>query len=208
MRARTIIFAAFTGLAVTVATAWGFQWQLGTWRVSVPRRLSTVDAPSWKGSPPEGYAHPAVSEISGSSIGVTFSQVSSEPALPRMSESLMIQRVAAFGFPLPALRTQIWYDGHRKSKSWHQGIWYGDATEGDDLFRRSALPLVPCWPGLLVDSVLYASVALAWPAFKDVRRWSRRRHGLCTACAYPLGHAGATCPECGVLARNANHRSD
>ena len=62
-----------------------------------------------------------------------------------------------------------------------------------------ALPLVPIWPGLLADSAIFAGGwAVLLPIGLALRRESRRRRGLCPACAYDLEHRmDAGCPECG-----------
>lgn len=59
------------------------------------------------------------------------------------------------------------------------------------------LPLSPIWPGLLVDTAFYGT--LAWlAAFGPgaARRFVRRRRNACAGCGYDL--RGLTrCPECG-----------
>ncbi len=63
--------------------------------------------------------------------------------------------------------------------------------------RVSALPLRPIWPGLAVNTLFYA--VILWvliPGPFVLRRFLRRRRGLCPACAYRMGES-ATCTECG-----------
>jgi hypothetical protein len=74
----------------------------------------------------------------------------------------------------------------------------GMVTETRTPFRR--LPLEPLWPGLLVDSALYAGVvAVGFLGFTTLRGRARRRRGRCIACGYPVG-SGGRCPECGLAA--------
>lgn len=69
---------------------------------------------------------------------------------------------------------------------------------GDQLV---AITFMPAWPGLLVDTLIYA--ALWWTVLVTpgaIRRRLRRRRGQCPACGYDRQRldAGALCPECGV----------
>jgi hypothetical protein len=66
--------------------------------------------------------------------------------------------------------------------------------------RCRIIPLRPAWPGLLASTLIYAA---AWASLLIIipllLRASRRRRGLCPACAYDLRAtpAGSPCPECG-----------
>ena len=74
-------------------------------------------------------------------------------------------------------------------------------TSSEEL-RRSGLgwrgyPFRPVWLGLAVNTVLYAAVL--WPLICGpfvLRRFIRRRHGLCVKCGYPMGES-SVCTECG-----------
>lgn len=63
------------------------------------------------------------------------------------------------------------------------------------------IPLHPLWPGLLANSLLFAT---AWytaiAGSSRLRRAHRRRRCQCTQCKYDLRGtpAGALCPECGT----------
>ena len=60
------------------------------------------------------------------------------------------------------------------------------------------LPYGPIWPGLIVNTLLYATVLIAvmsmWFA---ARSKLRLRRGLCPSCKYPIG-VSEVCTECGV----------
>jgi hypothetical protein len=59
------------------------------------------------------------------------------------------------------------------------------------------LPIRPHWTGFAINTIFYAAVL--WVLFfapGSVRRMIRRRHGLCPACAYPVG-TSPVCTECG-----------
>ncbi len=64
------------------------------------------------------------------------------------------------------------------------------------------LPLRPIWPGLVVNTVIYAAFLWAPPRLPfALRRFVRVRRGLCPACGYDLRHAEhQACPECGLTA--------
>lgn len=60
------------------------------------------------------------------------------------------------------------------------------------------LPVLPAWPGLAVNMLVYAGVC--WVvvfAPGEARRWRRRRAGRCAACGYDT-RGLASCPECGA----------
>lgn len=62
------------------------------------------------------------------------------------------------------------------------------------------LPLMPLWPGFVVNTLFYTGmVVLIGRGWGAARRSRLRRRGLCTGCGYPrTGLApGAACPECG-----------
>ncbi|MFI4915897.1 MAG: hypothetical protein ACIAS6_05240 [Phycisphaerales bacterium JB060] len=66
---------------------------------------------------------------------------------------------------------------------------------------RFALPLLPLWPGFLLNTLFYALLLfIAWRGPGVVRRAVRRRRGRCVGCGYDRGglDADAACPECGA----------
>ncbi|MEQ8844716.1 MAG: hypothetical protein RIB58_07660 [Phycisphaerales bacterium] len=63
-------------------------------------------------------------------------------------------------------------------------------------------PLRPIWPGLLANTLFYATIILALLVGLRLTRIRRRRkRGRCIACAYELGQSISVCPECGLAAR-------
>jgi hypothetical protein len=63
------------------------------------------------------------------------------------------------------------------------------------------LPVEPEWGGLLADTAVLAGVAaVLWHAPWIIRRCFRRRCGLCSRCAYPVGIV-PVCTECGGAVR-------
>jgi hypothetical protein len=64
------------------------------------------------------------------------------------------------------------------------------------------VPLVPMWPGFLINTLFWSAFAL-WAAWliDALRRWrlSRLPHPVCGSCGYNLtGNTSGVCPECGV----------
>jgi hypothetical protein len=109
-------------------------------------------------------------------------------------------RLSEEGFGWP--RLSFWYPvapyDPKGDFSGHGGIDLQPLTSNTQHWNR-AIPLLPIWPGLLIDtgfySLLWAVPIIGLPMLR-VRR--RRRKGRCPKCAYDLQHAFKTgCPECG-----------
>lgn len=115
------------------------------------------------------------------------------------------------GWPLPALQSNFepvftcdWRMGDVVC-----GIQRRDKSErlGKQPWADWALPLLPVWPGFLVNTVLYALAA--WPIARSpfvLRGWFRKRRGVCPACTYPAG-TSSVCTECGTPVRVRATRS-
>lgn len=114
------------------------------------------------------------------------------------------------GWPLHAVRHDHW-----TVRDWPLGTTnagYNFGSDGAVRIHRPRLGLVtvtvayrPVWPGLILNTLLYAllpaSVAVAFVA---LRRRRRRRRGHCPACGYDRrGDTAAVCPECGRAATTA-----
>jgi len=63
------------------------------------------------------------------------------------------------------------------------------------------LPVVPLWPGFIVNTLFYALILwLLIPGPFILRRHIRVKRGCCPKCGYDLRGApsgGGGCPECG-----------
>ena len=92
------------------------------------------------------------------------------------------------GWPLLALTSEWPEHGGTTSTAIH----YGDEV----------LPMIPIWPGFVINTIFYAVVLglLTLGPF-TARRMIRRKRGRCIKCGYDLGHADhRACPECGAAA--------
>ncbi|MEZ6232879.1 MAG: hypothetical protein R3B68_01700 [Phycisphaerales bacterium] len=110
----------------------------------------------------------------------------------------------ARGWPMPCL----WYAvGHPPSAygtmyqpqpSLHGGtpLSFGGLTPASDI---RALPLIPIWRGLAINTAFYALVwAVVVYALIGLRLLWRRRRGLCPRCGYDVERDWESgCPECG-----------
>jgi hypothetical protein len=71
--------------------------------------------------------------------------------------------------------------------------------EGGLAWVSRPLPIAPLWFGQIVNAAFYGG--LLWLAIHGpghLRRWKRRRRGLCLTCGYDLRSAmHKRCPECG-----------
>ena len=64
--------------------------------------------------------------------------------------------------------------------------------------RLRRLPCRPIWPGFGVNTIFCAATLwLLIPGPFALRRFVRRRRGLCPGCAYPVG-GSVVCSECGI----------
>jgi len=119
--------------------------------------------------------------------------------------------VTLVGFPRPALRVASFQTSLSANASdrvaspivsWRHGLQLADAPPDNKyILDRFALPLLPLWPGFLINTFLYALLLfLAWRLPGVLRRTLRRRRGRCAQCGYDRGglDARAACPECGV----------
>ena len=112
--------------------------------------------------------------------------------------------VYEFGWPCLSLRYAVGYLGDWDKVHWlvvHGGYRPSSFNQGTGSIRErralAALPLIPIWPGFAINTIFYAAVLwLPVAGLGALRRRRRIKHGLCPACAYPVGDS-AVCTECG-----------
>ncbi len=106
------------------------------------------------------------------------------------------------GWPLPAVRARLFEETDMETFEVTRGPQWLSGPRiamGFDLFDESGgrLPLVPVFPGILVNTLFYSSILALPLTFAPLRRWRRRRGGRCGRCGYDLAGIDGPCPECG-----------
>lgn len=133
----------------------------------------------------------------------------SDPANPlRTPTSITLHADWVAGWPRPALRgrlTPASLADTQRIQIREGMLRFRDSTArisiGDGLWLTGHLfPLIPMWPGFLINTAIYAAAWVASLAIiAKIRRAHRTRRGQCPACKYDLRNTptNAPCPECG-----------
>ncbi len=106
----------------------------------------------------------------------------------------------ATGLPFPALWYQIDATLRPRALRVRGGVPISRTTNPPLAFQVRALPYFPVWPGLAMNTLIYAA---AWfpllLSASALRAHLRRRLNLCPRCAYSLLNLppNSPCPECG-----------
>ncbi len=211
-RLLTIVVFLLLGAVVNVAVAWGCA--LGS-----KRYLTTMHShPAWRTK--RVVEHEGWMLYTQARIG-TVRAMAQRPYTDSAAT-----RVPAGSFPrwcsireLPALRPASWVtEGVWEGQSdwaygwpyvsmWHQfeghdRLWPGSSSA---YLGGNHLPIKIVWFGSAIDTLFYA--ALLWPLISGpfaLRRFLRRKRGLCVSCGYDLRHVDhAACPECGARPKSA-----
>jgi hypothetical protein len=110
----------------------------------------------------------------------------------------------AHGLPIPclyALRQVTVWPNYQKVALIGRAFELEASSPGQ---FATLLPVRPIWPGFAINTIFYA--AALWVVFLipgSVKRFRRRRRGLCIHCGYDLRGQPANshkCPECGKSA--------
>ncbi len=196
------------GAIVNVAVAWGLAaWS--SWSGETSTRPLNDDERIWLRANGES---PAGAMIETRGIGRTLrdcyladSEWNQDPkssALPGRPFEVIAY---ATGFPLRGLGCEIWFH----SREWQAAHGRSPRVNGPPDFvcvlnaGSKYLPLRPIWPGFAINTVFYTAILwLLFAAPFALRRWRRRKRGLCPACGYdlrgrPPNSGSQACPECG-----------
>lgn len=123
-----------------------------------------------------------------------------EVRLQMSSESLAVFNV---GWPLRSTQTGVHHVTDPPQRTTTPAISLtGGMTlwtnNGHGPLDRFALPLFPLWPGVALNTLVFATtLALLWHTPGAVRSFRRRRGGRCMKCGYDTTGL-ETCPECGT----------
>ena len=110
--------------------------------------------------------------------------------------------VWSFGWPKLSLRGGEWGQGPDELTRF--GVSNAIELTGRTAYGgKRYLPLLPLWPGFVINTIFCA--AIVWMLFAAGGRMRRRRRikrGLCPKCAYDLrGSDSKICPECGTAVK-------
>jgi hypothetical protein len=212
---RTVVkgFGALVfGAAVSISVAWVVSLRVDRGKqeqLMLMRGEKRLAQPPWPFAVPADWGEPVYGYMKTSpAVRCDVISGDSHHGLIREAE------VWSFGWPLTAIsyERRCWGDNPGISSfqiqyhgAWTLPIWLDERLPGPleplpGLLGR-AVPLLPRWLGLAADSVLYGGGMWATVgAAAEVRRYSRRRRGLCPSCAYAVG-VSERCTECGEMVR-------
>jgi hypothetical protein len=224
MRWRWLLLIAVTsGVIATYAVAWGCAlWSKET----TDQRWDSFDhdhqpPPSWPAEVPAAWLVDPHSESAGQ-LRADYEEIGGlglahgKCAVGRVygGSGTVFQHWLVYwraGLPFKALQCEgvQEYPGPRGSMyggvpapAWLRPI---DRTNiWDMVMEGNYMPLLPRWPGFLVDVALYGCAVLLFLAgLGSARRFIRHAAGRCSTCGYDrrglVGGADAKCPECGTV---------
>ena len=208
-RVVVILVLLLAGAVVNVGVAWALSLpSAGLGEPTVTRTRTSSDVPYWHfmHSRYLGVEDFYVMPVNRPTGGLedlpfpTFPPSWTQPFLPVPYGSPMEEsyRVRAAGCPLSAFACAWRADGQGSSLHWGIGLPpFNPPRANWRTGWERGLPVRPIWLGVAANTLFYA--AILWLLICGpflLRRFLRRRRGLCLACAYPMGEA-AVCSECG-----------
>lgn len=200
MRRRLVQFVLLlpVGAAVMVLIAWGIasgKLDLGGGGDEL-RPPTSADAAMWQSYQFAGAAD-APSEVREyRERGVRYLTMHDLDTFAATTKAgHMLERTDA-GWPMFAMHGATFHDLAKTRIDWH-GLFF----EYDNRLDLGVinLPLRPTWGGFVVNTLLYTLVVfLLLAVMGKLRRYMRKRRGLCPMCKYPIG-TNDVCTECGCL---------
>ena len=200
MKARPLILALSAGLVTTVAVAWAIH----AWNVLFPTPwyLNDDQNEGWPAPAPPDWTPPAA-HARGFKFGVTYIRASRFPFGTKHEGPIAPsnlpkdQEVVELGWPFRALRVErSLHGGAPLPWTWRRGILLGPEPRAESAFKVLTLALIPLWPGLLAETMLFGAMFFAPFAIVRLRR---RRQSRCVRCGHPLLTAANSCSECGHM---------
>lgn len=214
-----VLTCMLIGFAMNITIAWGIAvWCQATGRVlhwsgmgmSWPsgKRPERLNPGAWPRPVPENWVDKPTWQYRAHGIGWECSTC--EGFFPvgdwRVPGSTIVSVLLVdvlTGWPMPAWRnTRVFSDATGPIALDDRGVLTTPPLD-KWLGIGSFLPVLPLWPGALVNTIVYAAaVWCAWTGVPWLRTRRRRRRGACISCGYDLRgrDSGAACPECGHAA--------
>ena len=208
MKRRLLIAAIFllAGAVVNVAVAWGIVLRSSVSPEGPPfERVSGESA--WPRPVPDDWPPPQDEKLArswGLSLVMAVTSVFPSPPLPPKGTLICVwMTLFRAGWPCRTLEAE--YQGKQFYELPLDSPWRYSLTLPEPLTiirhkeaRYRPLPYRPLWPGFAVNTLLYAAILwLLIPGPFALRRFIRRRRGLCPGCGYPMGDSNV-CTECGM----------
>lgn len=218
---KLVLVSLLLGVAVNVGVAWGLAAFVG----EPPPPAKQIVAPQpfrWPRQVAEGWPEPSQVSIGrwwccttihavGHNLLDDPEALAAQPPPEQLSCQLYVYQ---WGWPMRSLEIQwphaqpmlvsIWLFERPTEAGLRTGLPVPTSITRSS--ERTHIPLMPVWPGFVINSLVYAALAgsaVFGPGV--VRRSARRRSGRCVMCGYEVVGL-ARCPECGEHA-GENRRS-
>lgn len=199
------------GLLLTFVTSWAsaiafrpFQFDL----VQLHTRELDRDGFRWPGPTPERWlqTHPLQDATPRKTWMAAPGQLRIQTSKGEWQTGQASYTQFVWGFPLPAMHadealfaaTTITKANPNDASTLHRGIdFYGISPSRGRSLAIATFPLLPWWPGFILNTIFWTLIA-AWIArlFRFARWGKYLSRGQCPKCKYPIG-ATPVCSECG-----------
>lgn len=207
-----LMVSLMVGVVVTVLVAWSprIEFTTNPWMglpgLGTPLPPDTPWPTQFNGWPPAPERVLEETPRRGQALAYqTFIRASRDPDA-RPGELLMYEMIAErSGWPMRALVrykafiVQGGMTGIQDLGTLRRGWLLPASWQSASLRTNVPLPLMPLWPGFLVNTLFYSALVFGTLAgLSHLKRQRRLMRGLCVQCAYPVAELNR-CPECGEL---------
>lgn len=204
---KRILASLMLGALLTYGTAWAcFAWSPTLDVVSL--ESTPEDSPCYTDTPSLAYKGCIDARGLGWTVRTEFYDRSNHGSTPLQAHTPMDYARAGLPFYAVQANERLVID-RALSQNSPNPVWVYDTSWGarvqsgipiDSSYRSgwvpTYLPVTVIWPGFLVNTLIYASLAWGFSAFISLLiKQSRVRRGLCPKCKYVLATLPC-CPEC------------